>query len=138
MVCKAVDKTLRRKIIPYSPHLKQRARELRNSATRAEVVLWEHLKGKQMFGYDFHRQKPLDEYIVDFFCNELCLAVEIDGSSHADRTEEDRHRQGRLESLGVNFLRYLDSDVKDNVEGVVVSIRVWIEEHTPAFGHPSR
>ena len=137
-MCKTIDKTMQRKIISCNPRLKQRARELRNSATRAEVVLWEYLKGKQMLAYDFHRQKPLDEYIVDFFCSEFCLAVEIDGSGHADRTEEDRHRQSRLESLGVNFLRYLDSDVKNNVEGVVASIRVWIEEHTPAFGHPSQ
>lgn len=73
----------RRKIIPYNPALKEKARELRNNSTISEIFLWQFLKGKQMLGYDFHRQKPLDEYIVDFFCNELMLAIEIDGESHS-------------------------------------------------------
>ena len=68
---------MRRKIIPYNPALKEKARELRNNSTKTEIMLWMYLKGKQMKGYDFHRQKPLDEYIVDFFCNELLLAIEI-------------------------------------------------------------
>ena len=62
--------------------LKEKARELRNNSTTSEIKLWMYLKNKQMLGYDFHRQKPLDEYIVDFFCNELMLAIEIDGLSH--------------------------------------------------------
>ena len=68
---------MRRKIIPYNPALKEKTRELRNNSTKTEIMLWMYLKGKQMKGYDFHRQKPLDEYIVDFFCNELLLAIEI-------------------------------------------------------------
>jgi very-short-patch-repair endonuclease len=60
---------LKRKIIPYDPELKQLAHELRNKSTLSEVLLWKHLKGKQIQGYDFHRQKPLDQYIVDFFCS---------------------------------------------------------------------
>lgn len=67
----------RRKIIPYNPALKEKARELRNNSTKTEILLWLNLKGKQMRGYDFHRQKPIDNYIVDFFCNELMLAIEI-------------------------------------------------------------
>lgn len=58
----------RRKIIYYNPKLKQLARKLRNNSTLSEILLWKYLKEKQMMGYDFHRQKPLDEYIVDFFC----------------------------------------------------------------------
>jgi len=64
-----------RKILPYNPVLKEKARELRNNSTRTEILLWTFLKGRQLHGYDFHRQKPIDEYIVDFFCNELMLAV---------------------------------------------------------------
>jgi very-short-patch-repair endonuclease len=66
----------RRKIIPYNPALKELARKLRNNATKAERVLWHSLSGKQCFGYDFHRQKPIGNYIVDFFCQELMLAIE--------------------------------------------------------------
>jgi very-short-patch-repair endonuclease len=72
----------RRKIIPYNPKSKQLARNLRNNSTKSEIILWMRLKGIQMKGYDFHRQKPLDNYIADFFCHELMLAIEIDGYSH--------------------------------------------------------
>ena len=57
----------RRQIIPYNPKLKEIARQLRNNSTLSEVLLWLELKGKKMRGYDFHRQKPIDNYIVDFF-----------------------------------------------------------------------
>lgn len=78
-----------RKIIPYNPILKKRAQDLRNNSTPSEIRLWIHLKGKQLCGYDFHRQKPLDNFIVDFYCNELMLAIELDGYSHTlDETFE--------------------------------------------------
>jgi len=86
-----------------------------------------------MLGYDFDRQKPINNYIVDFFCNELMLAIEIDGISHDYKVAEDEMRQSKLESLGIRFLRFNDSDVKENIEGVVTSIRNWILEH--AVGH---
>ncbi len=56
--------------------IKTIARNLRNNSTMSEIILWSKLKGKQMMGFDFHRQKPLDNFIVDFFCNELMLAIE--------------------------------------------------------------
>ncbi len=96
------------KIIPYNPLLKERARELRKNMTPGEVTLWKHLKGKQMCGYDFDRQRPIDQFIVDFYCKKLMLAIEIDGSSHdsPEAQDQDAERQGRLESLGVRFLRF--------------------------------
>ena len=118
-----------KRIIPYNPKLKERARYLRNNSTLSEVLLWKHLKGKQMCGYDFHRQKPIDNYIVDFFCRELMLAIEIDGQSHNGRFEQDERRQARLESLGVRFLRFQDEDVKSNVDAVAMVIEKWISEH---------
>ena len=72
----------RRKIIPYNPKLKQLARNLRNNSTKSEIFLWLQLKGKQMMGYDFHRQKPIDNYILNFFCHELMLGIELDGITH--------------------------------------------------------
>ncbi|MCH8318106.1 MAG: endonuclease domain-containing protein [Bacteroidetes bacterium] len=112
----------KRKIIPYNPKLKQLARNLRNNSTLSEVLLWEHLKGKRMKEYDFHRQKPIDNYIVDFFCNELMLAVEIDGDSHDYKFEKDQRRQKRLESFGVTFLRFDDIDVKQDINSVILRI----------------
>jgi very-short-patch-repair endonuclease len=72
----------RRKVIWYHPDLKELARDLRNNARESEQILWQRLKGKQIQGFDFHRQKPLFYYIVDFYCHELNLAIEIDGSVH--------------------------------------------------------
>lgn len=120
---------MRRKIIPYNPQLKEKARKLRNNSTFTEVMLWHCLKNKQMKGYDFHRQKPLDNYIVDFFCNELMLAIEVDGESHYGNEERDNKRQKRLEELGISFLRFNNLDVKHNLDGVIRKIEGWIDEY---------
>ncbi len=125
----------RKQILPYNPILKDLARELRNNSTLSEVLLWRHLKGRQMLGYDFDRQKPIDNFIVDFFCNELMLAIEIDGETHNYKVSRDRERQKRLEGLGVWFLRFTDEEVKQNIEGVVAEIERWIRgnrQPTPA------
>ena len=79
----------KRKIIPYNPKLKKLARKLRNKSTKSEVLLWNYLKGRQIKGFDFHRQKPIGNYIVDFYCSELLLAIEIDGESHYGNEEKD-------------------------------------------------
>lgn len=121
-------------VIPYEPGLKELSRQLRNNGTVSEALLWRCLKKKQVLGYDFDRQKPIDRYIVDFYCKKLKLAIEIDGSTHNDKTEEDRMRQGRLESFGVRFLRFRDGDVKKNLEGVVEEIRKWIKGNQPTPG----
>ena len=89
----------RKTIIPYDPKLKDLARQLRKNSTLSEVLLWNYLKGKQMLGYDFDRQKLIDNYIVDFFCNELMLAIEIDGDTHNDKIDKDEFRQKKLEGL---------------------------------------
>jgi len=125
----------RKQIISYNPNLKELARQLRKNSTLSEVLLWQYLKGKQMLGYDFDRQKPLDNYIVDFFCNELMLAIEIDGDTHNYKIERDIKRQKRLEASGIRFLRFTDKDVKENIEGVVMMIGEWIRRNgkpTPA------
>jgi very-short-patch-repair endonuclease len=119
-----------RKILLYNPALKEKARELRNNSTRTESLLWTFLKGRQLRGFDFHRQKPVDEYIVDFFCNELMLAVEIDGVSHIGKELYDTKRQNRLEILGVRFLRFKDEDVFYNCDYVVKEIEKWIDNNT--------
>ncbi len=126
--------------LPYNPRLKEIARKLRKTMTRSEVILWQHLKGKQMNGYDFDRQRPIDEYIVDFYCKKLKLAIEIDGSSHdsEEAQEQDRYRQQRLEALGVRFLRFRDEEVHQNVEAVLQAIEVWINDNAPKTSPPGR
>ena len=118
----------KRNIIWYNPVLTEKARKLRNESTKSEIILWKFLKGKQMLGYDFHRQKPLNNYIVDFYCNELMLAIEIDGSSHdtEERQGEDKIRQEILEELGIIFLRFRNEEVKISTDEVVSEIKDWI------------
>jgi very-short-patch-repair endonuclease len=118
-------------IIPYNPKLKELAKQLRNNSTLSEVLLWKYLKGEQMLGYDFDRQKPIDNYIVDFFCNELMLAIEIDGETHNYKIDEDELRQKRLEELGVRLVRFTDEEVKKNIEGVVMTIERWMRRNPP-------
>jgi very-short-patch-repair endonuclease len=108
----------RNKIIPYNPKLKQFARELRKNSTLSEILLWQQIKEKSL-GYQFHRQIPIDEYIVDFYCHELMLAIEIDGNSHNDKFNYDERRQIKLQSFGVSFIRFDDLNVKKNISGVI-------------------
>jgi very-short-patch-repair endonuclease len=118
-------------IIPYEPHLKELARKLRNNMTGGEIILWQHLKKKQMRGYDFDRQRPIDQYIVDFYCKKLKLAIEVDGSSHdgEEAQQRDLERQLRLESLGVRFLRFPDQTVRNDIQSVLTAIDAWIIEN---------
>jgi very-short-patch-repair endonuclease len=83
--------------IHYNPRLKETARMLRKNMTLGEILLWKELKGKKLLGYDFHRQKPIDDYVFDFYCPMLKLIVEIDGDSHDGKEEADRLRQTKLE-----------------------------------------
>ncbi|GAB3196003.1 DUF559 domain-containing protein [Pontibacter aydingkolensis] len=114
--------------IPYKPYLKELARQLCNNSTLGEVLLWRELKGGALLGLDFHRQKPLDSFIVDFYCPQLMLAVEIDGDSHDYKFEEDMLRQRRLEQLGVRFLRFTDRQVKQEMANVLREIGQWVSE----------
>ena len=120
---------MRNRIIPYNPKLKQIARRLRKNSTLSEILLWKVIKGREIKGYEFHRQVPIDKYIVDFYCHELMLAIEVDGISHIDRYKADFKREKRLEGLGVSFLRFSDVDIKKNLEGVVQAIEIWIEKY---------
>ncbi len=121
-----------RKIIPYNPKLLPIAKKLRANMTLSEVLLWNELKGKQL-GIQFSRQIPIDNFIVDFYCKDLMLALEIDGSSHHPEIQQikDKARQERLESLGVHFLRFDDLDVKKNIKWVVNEIYRWFEDYGP-------
>ena len=88
----------------------------------------------------FHRQKPLGENVVDFYCADLDLIIEIDGVSHTDKYDEDQKRQKILEEFDLSFLWYDDTEVKNNIGSVVENIKEWIKEHTPPtkVGFPSQ
>ncbi|MCI0438756.1 MAG: endonuclease domain-containing protein [Chloroflexi bacterium] len=100
----------------------ERAKELRKNATEAEQHLWQHLRRLQLGGYRFRRQCPVGAYIVDFFCFEKGLAVELDGSCHSQQADYDAERTLWLESQGIRVLRFANSQVLDEVESVKQSI----------------
>ena len=114
--------------IHYNPKLKTLSRELRKKGTLSEVLLWNKLKARKIKGYQFMRQKPIDNYIVDFFCSKLKLVIEIDGISHNDKSEKDQIRQQKLESLGLSVLRFYEWDVKKDIHAVIKTIEIRIEE----------
>lgn len=82
-----------------------------------------------MNGYTFNRQKPLLNYIVDFYCKPLALVIEIDGSSHDNTFDADLERQKELEKKGLSFLRFEDRDVKNDIDNVLRTIELWIDQY---------
>ncbi|MGB2828136.1 MAG: endonuclease domain-containing protein [Dehalococcoidales bacterium] len=111
-------------MLPYNENLKQPARQLRKNMTDAERQLWMKLRMKQLNGFQFYRQKPIGDYIVDFFCPRAKLVIEVDGSQHFtdEKAEYDRIRDEYLGSLGLRVLRFSNSDVMAHIEGVVKRI----------------
>lgn len=99
--------------------------------TLPEVLLWKAIKGKQIGGFDFDRQRPIDHFIVDFYCKDLQLAIEVDGGYHFEdeMLKKDAIRQERLEELGVTFLRFTNDEVKRNLAEVVEKIKEYVEEN---------
>ena len=110
-------------VIPYNPKLVPLARKLRNKSTLSEVLLWKRLRNKQLMGYDFDRQKPIGNYIVDFYCKELMLAIEIDGNSHDLKPEEDARRQKEIEQFGVTVIRFDDGAVRRHMIQVLEELQ---------------
>lgn len=108
--------------VVYRNDLKEAACWLRSNMTAAEKVLWSRLRGKQLLGYDFDRQKPFLNYIVDFYCFKLKLIIEIDGFSHDYKFEYDEKRQCELEGQGFTVLRFQDKEVKMSVDSVIEKI----------------
>jgi very-short-patch-repair endonuclease len=121
------SKMPRNPIIPYNPKLKVIARELRKNPTFSEKILWNAIRRKQL-GHEFHRQMPINEFIVDFYCHELKLAIEIDGISYESEEAKinDADRQESIENFRVSFLRFDDELVKQNPDKVISETENWI------------
>ncbi len=104
------------------------ARELRKNMTSSEKVVWENIRRKSL-GIEFHRQVPILNYIVDFYCHKIGLVIEIDGSIHDNNFLEDAERQGKMENQGLRFLRFSNDEVLNNLEVVLGIIRNYIKEN---------
>ena len=116
--------------LPYNRTLKEFSRDLRSHSTLSEILLWQKLRASQFRGYAFNRQKPLGNYIVDFYCRKLDLVIEIDGNSHEyeEAVLEDEERQRVLEHLGVYFLRFPDVEVKRSMASVLNEIGFFMDD----------
>ena len=108
-------------IIHYNPKLKVLAAQLRSKGTKSEILLWNQLKGSQMNGFRFIRQKPIGDYIVDFYCKEVGLVIELDGLSHQSNEvmDLDERKQSYLESIGLKVSRFEDEDVMRDLPNVM-------------------
>lgn len=119
----------------YNQKLRELARNLRNSMTYAEKCMWVMLKGKQLDGYDFHRQKPIGNFIADFYCHDLQLVIEVDGISHNDEIirKKDEIKEKYFESIGLTVLRFTDDEVIGNAGLVEANLRKFVKSrtHTP-------
>ena len=105
--------------LPYNPRLKQFGRNLRNEGQISEAMLWKCLKNKQT-GYVFLRQRPILNYIADFYCCKLRMVIEIDGASHfsVEAQERDAERDRQMQAIGLTVIRVRDGEVRRNLEGV--------------------
>ncbi len=101
----------------------EKALILRNRLTEAEILLWERLKGKQILGYRFRRQHPINIYIVDFYCHSAKLVVELNGGFHKKQKEYDRERTKDLKMYGLKILRFYNSEIEMNIDDVVLKIK---------------
>lgn len=95
---------------------KNKRRKLRQNQTNAEELIWRFLRNRQLSGYKFKRQYSVDHFVIDFYCPELKLAVEIDGASHngPDQQKKDISRQKYLEAFNIKYVRIKDEELLDN------------------------
>ena len=118
---------------PYNKNLKQVSRDLRNNMTEAEKLLWSRLRNKQIFGLQFYRQKPILNYIVDFYCPAANVVVECDGSQHytIEGLEADRIRDEALAQLGLKVLRFDNGQVMGRIDDVVEVVYQVARQESP-------
>jgi very-short-patch-repair endonuclease len=105
--------------------LYQYGRELRQSSTKAEKILWEYLRNRKLDGIKFRRQHPIDKFIADFYCHEKKLVVELDGAVHDDKVcaQYDEARTYELEGSGIRVIRFRNNEVENNIEFVLGEIK---------------
>lgn len=128
----ATDKNIHKMPDSYNDNLHQSAigklyqygRELRKDATPAEKLLWEHIRNRKLNGLKFRRQHPIDKFVVDFYCHEKNLVIELDGSVHDVKINKDydEARTAMLAGLGIYVLRFRNEEVVDNISLVLEKI----------------
>ena len=116
---------------------KQLRQKLRNERPVSEKIFWGQLRNSQL-GYKFRRQQGIGRYVVDFYCPELKLVIEIDGATHETEEElkQDKIRQDFLESLGLKILRYRNLEIKEGLRGLIPYLIKFLKERDNGINHP--
>ncbi len=109
------------------------AKKLRKTQTESEIQLWEELRSRKCAGLKFRRQHPVGHFIVDFYCHEYLLAIEVDGGIHRgkDVKERDVNRQLELEKSGILVIRFTDDQVLNHLSDVLDKIAGTVFQHRP-------
>ncbi len=120
-------------MLKYNPKLKFLARKLRKNQTEAEKILWHKIRKKQINNLSFYRQKIIGNYIVDFYCPNIKLVIEIDGDLHYtdDSKKYDKVRERYLKNLGLRIYRVNNIDIYKNLEGVLDGLYLEVFKSTP-------
>lgn len=109
----------------------------RKGQTDTEKLLWFRLRNRQLNGYKFRRQYPIHNYILDFYCSEKLLAIEIDGSQHMMHKSYDQKRLQQLQTVGIRIIRFWDNDVLQNIDGVLEQIVIMLDKTSIKKPHPN-
>ncbi|MCD6556103.1 MAG: endonuclease domain-containing protein [Bacteroidales bacterium] len=109
-------------------NIQEKAENLRKRETKAEQILWEKLKNKQLLGLKFRRQHPIEHYIADFYCHKAKLVIEVDGSIHniPEIKEKDDVRTFEIEKYGITILRFTNEDVYNNMDFVIKKVKKFL------------
>lgn len=110
------------KKINSSKYIIKLAQEMRKDLTPCEQILWNKLKEKRLNGCKFRRQHPINRYILDFYCHEHKLAIEVDGNVHRCKYDEDEFRDQYLRSIGIKTLRITNDEILQNIDAVILKI----------------
>jgi very-short-patch-repair endonuclease len=111
------------------PHIFEKARELRKQMTLAEQLLWKYLKKKQLYGFKFRRQRPISEFVADFYCYAAKLVVEVDGGFHnlKEQKTHDQKRTTLFNEFGIAVLRFTNGQIENNIKNVITEIKTFLK-----------
>jgi very-short-patch-repair endonuclease len=105
--------------------LRNKARDLRNKMTRAEIILWSRIRSRQLYGFKFRRQQAVLDYIVDFYCHDMKLIIEVDGEIHSlpDIIESDKHRDKMLKNNGYHIIHFSNHEIETNLNHSLLKLK---------------
>jgi len=109
-------------------NIQNKAKELRKNMTNAEKLLWSKINNKQLLGFKFRRQHPIDIFISDFYCHKAKLIIEVDGDIHkkAENKDYDINRTAELENNGIKIIRFTNNEIETNIEEAVEKIKQYL------------